>query len=222
MGKTIPNKQIGRAVFNTVDFTGEWLASFGRPELRGSWIVWGGSGSGKTTFMLQLAKYLTNFGKVCYDSIEQGLTLSFRKAWERVNMLEVGNNFALVEKENTSKEIWDRLTKRHSPNVIIIDSVNYMADLNKAEYMKLVKNFPNKLFIFVAHEKNREPMGMVAKFIRYNSDIKVRVEGYKAFITTRYEDSEKNEGGEPYTIWEEGAKNYWCEPAQGINAGAVK
>ena len=106
MGKTIPNKQIGRAVFNTVDFTGKWLASFGRPELRGSWIVWGGSGSGKTTFMLQLAKYLTNFSKVCYDSIEQGLTLSFRKAWERVNMLEAGNNFALVEKENTSKEIW--------------------------------------------------------------------------------------------------------------------
>ena len=135
MGKQIPNKQIGKTKFQSVDFEGEWLRSFGRPELRGSWLVYGGSGSGKTTFMLQLAKYLTKFSRVAYDSIEQGLTLSFQKAWERTNMIEVGNRFTLIEKESTKKEIWDRMAKRNSPNIIIIDSVNYMQDMNKKEYI---------------------------------------------------------------------------------------
>lgn len=210
MGKQIPNKQIGKTKFKAMEFEGDWLRSFGRPELSGSWLVYGGSGSGKTTFMLQLAKYLTNFSRVAYDSIEQGLTLSFQKAWERTNMIEVGNRFTLIEKESTKKEIWDRMAKRNSPNVLIIDSVNYMQDLNKKEYINLLSNFPNKLFIFVAHEKNKQPMGMLANFIRYNSDIKIHVEGYKAFITTRFEDSERGEGGEPYTIWEQGARDYWA------------
>lgn len=210
MGKQIPNRQIGRTKFNAVDFEGEWLKSFGRPELSGSWLVYGGSGSGKTTFMLQLAKYLTKFSRVAYDSIEQGLTLSFQKAWERTNMIEVGNRFTLIEKESTKKDIWDRMSKRNSPNILIIDSVNYMQGFGQKDYMNLLNNFPNKLFIFVAHEKAKRPMGMIANFIRYNSDIKIHVEGYKAFITTRFEDREKGEGGEPYTIWEQGARDYWA------------
>ena len=212
MGKQIPNKQIGKTKFLAVDFEGEWLKSFGRPELSGSWLVYGGSGSGKTTFMLQIAKYLTKFSKGAYDSIEQGLTLSFQKAWERTNMIEVGNRFTLIEKESTKKDIWNRMSKRNSPNILIIDSVNYMLGFGQKDYMNLLNNFPNKLFIFVAHEKAKRPMGMIANFIRYNSDIKIHVEGYKAFITTRFEDSEKGEGGEPYVIWKEGAEKYWCEP----------
>ncbi|MGL5912561.1 MAG: ATP-dependent serine protease, partial [Bacteroidales bacterium] len=39
-------------------FDGEWLASFGTPELSGCWLIWGGSGNGKTRFVLQLCKYL--------------------------------------------------------------------------------------------------------------------------------------------------------------------
>lgn len=211
MGKQIPNRQIGKTKFKPVEFEGEWKASFGRPELSGSWLVYGGSGSGKTTFMLQLAKYLSKFDKVAYDSLEQGLSLSFQKAWERVKMIEAGNRFVLIEKENTKKDIWDRLAKRRSPNIIIIDSVNYMYQFSKKDYNDLLNNFPQKLFIFVAHEKNKQPMGSVANFIRYNSDIKVHVEGYKAFVTTRFEDREKKEGGEPFVIWEQGASEYWAK-----------
>lgn len=211
MGKQIPNRQIGKTKFKPVEFEGEWKASFGRPELSGSWLVYGGSGSGKTTFMLQLAKYLSKFDKVAYDSLEQGLSFSFQKAWERVKMIEAGNRFVLIEKENTKKDIWDRLAKRRSPNIIIIDSVNYMYQFSKKDYNDLLNNFPQKLFIFVAHEKNKQPMGSVANFIRYNSDIKVHVEGYKAFVTTRFEDREKKEGGEPFVIWEQGASEYWAK-----------
>ena len=70
---------------------------------------------------------------------------------------------------------------------------------------------PNTLFVFIAHEDKGQPKGNMAKNIRYDADIKIRVEGYKAFATTRYEDSDKGEGGQDYTIWEQGAREYWAE-----------
>ena len=78
----------------------------------------------------------------------------------------------------------------------------------------LVKGFydnPDVLFIFIAHEDKGQPKGNMAKNIRYDADIKIRVEGYKAFATTRYEDSEKGEGGADFIIWEQGAREYWAD-----------
>ncbi len=74
--------------------------------------------------------------------------------------------------------------------------------------MSLLESYPDKLFIFVAHEKNGEPKGSMAQYIRYNSDIKIHVEGYTAFVTTRYENPEKGEGGADFVIWEKGANEY--------------
>ena len=36
----------------------------------------------------------------------------------------------------------------------------------------------------------------------------MHVEGYRVYTTTRYEDRTKGEGGEDFTIWEEGAAEY--------------
>jgi len=45
----------------------------------------------------------------------------------------------------------------------------------------------------------------VAKSVKYDANIIIRVEGFRAFATGRYG------GGDPYTIWEEGALKYWQE-----------
>ena len=116
MRRAISNKNVMQAKFETAPFTGAWLASLGRPELRGAWIVYGGSGSGKTTYVMQLCKYLTNFGRVAYNSLEQGLSLSLQKAWERVGMEEAGSKIILLQKESL-KDIRERLTKRTRPTL---------------------------------------------------------------------------------------------------------
>jgi hypothetical protein len=210
MQRAISNNNVLTAQFDAVDFAGEWLASFGRPELRGSWLVYGGSGSGKTTFMLQLGKYLTQFCAVAYNSLEQGLSLSLKKAWERVDMAEAGSKIILLEKEPL-KDLQARLRKRRSPDVIIIDSIHYWLGFSMSDYMDLIGKFKNKLFIFCAHEQKGEPRGSVAQYIRYNSDIKIHVEGYKAFVTSRYENKQAGEGGEDFVIWERGANEYWID-----------
>lgn len=99
-----------QARFELADFDGDYLASFGRPELRGAWLIYGGSGCGKTTFVMQVSKYLTRFGRVAYDSTEQGLSASLQTAWKRVGMEEVGSRIILLEKESL-KELTVRLKK---------------------------------------------------------------------------------------------------------------
>lgn len=210
MGRAISNKNVLAAQFETADFDGPFLASFGRPELRGTWIIWGTSGSGKTTFMLMLCKYLCKFRRVAYDSLEQGLSLSLQKAWERVEMEEAGSQIVLLNKESMS-DLRERLHKRKSPDVVVIDSVQYLHGWKWNDYTKLKDEFPDKLFIFIsqADKSGKDPDSNIAKKIRYDAEIKIRVEGYKAFVTTRYEVPELGEGGQDFTIWQEGADEYW-------------
>lgn len=210
MGRAISNKNVLTAKFEVADFDGAFLASFGRPELRGAWIIYGGSGCGKTTFVMQVCKYLTRFRRVAYNSLEQGLSLSLQKAWERVGMEEVGNRIILLNKESL-KDLRVRLTKKQSPDVIVVDSVQYWHDLKWSDFTNLKDDYPNKLFIFISQERGGLPDGKLAQKIRYDSEIKIRVEGYKAFVTTRYEVADLGEGGADFVIWEAGAQEYWID-----------
>lgn len=210
MSRAISNKNVLSAQFDVADFDGPFLASFGRPELRGAWLIYGSSGSGKTSFILQLCKYLCRFRRVAYDSLEQGLSLSMQKAWERAGLEEAGARIVLLNKERMS-DLKERLRKRKSPEVVVIDSVQYLIGWKWSDYAKLKEEFPDKLFIFISQEKSGEPRGNLAVSIRYDAEIKIRVEGFKAFVNTRYEDPVTGAGGADFIIWEEGAKAYWLE-----------
>lgn len=208
MRRLLSNGDVGRATFDVADFEGEWLDSLGRPELKGTWTIFGTSGSGKTTFALMLCKYLAGFRRTMYDSLEQGLSRSMQLAWNRVGMKEVGRGIVFADRE-TLEDLRERLSKPKSPQIILIDSVTALQGFRKSDYAALVRDFPNKLFIFIAHEKNKKAHPAVAEHIRCLSDIKIHVEGYKAFVTTRFHDPETGEGGKDFTIWEEGAAQYW-------------
>lgn len=183
-----------------MDFDGEWLASIGKPELTGSWIIWGGSANGKTRFALQLAKYLSRFGKVVYDSLEEGLSLSMQKAIEDVGMADAKRNFHLLDKE-TLPELEARLEKQRSAQVVIIDSLQYTG-LTYNDYKRLRDRFRHKLFIFVSHAEGQNPKGNVGKSVKYDAFVKIYVEGYVAYPQSRYG------GGSPFVIWENGARKY--------------
>lgn len=191
--------------FEVMKFTDQWLAAFGEPELNGVWIVWANSGNGKTSFCLQLAKYLTAFAIVGYDSLEEGVRLSFKQAVIRAGLKDVSRRFVLLHREPMS-ELKQRLRKRRSPRIWFIDSFQYTG-MTKKEYMALKEEFPDKLFIFISHAEGKEPAGKTAKFIRYDADIKIRIEGYKAFPLSRYG------GGEELVISPELAEKYYSMPA---------
>lgn len=199
--RAVSVSQLMATKYNEMDFINEWYLSFGKPELTGSWLIWGNSGNGKTRFALQLAKYLTQFGKVAFNSLEQGASLSMRSAFVEVGMEEVKRHIILLDKE-PMPQLTERLEKPRSADIIIIDSLQYTR-LRYDDYIKLCDRFRHKLFILISHADGKEPAGRVAKSIRFDSNIKIRVEGYKAFPVSRYG------GGEPYTIWHDGADEYW-------------
>lgn len=211
MARAISNKNVLDTRFEFADFEGRWLASFGKPELSGAWIIYGVSGCGKTHFALELAKYLSRFvGKVAYNTLEQGTGTkvrgSFQEAWIDCEMHEVGSKIVVLSREPI-EEMRERLRKRKSPDVVVIDSITALIGFTRAVFIELVNEFPDKLFIFLAHEENRRPYPAIAAHVRKLSEVKIRVEGYRAFITTRFRGGD----GSDFTIWEQGAQEYWID-----------
>lgn len=184
-----------------LDFEGPFLAAIGKPELRGTWIVYGLPGSGKTSFSMQLAKYLTRFGRVAYNSLEEGNSHSIKMAFERVNMQEVGGKIILLDAEPIT-ELKERLRRQRAPRFVFIDSVQYCG-MNYDDYRELTTEFRNTLFIIISHAERKQPAGATAKAIKFDAFVKIYVEGYKAFTMSRYG------GGEPYVIWDQKADKYW-------------
>lgn len=202
--------QMKKIKFDPTVLPENWAESFGSPELNGSWLVYGDSGNGKTSFLLQMAKMLSQYKKVVYNTLEEGIRFSFAKAVERSKITDDHNVFFVPGE--TLEELKTRLSKRRSPDVIIVDSLQYLMKspdnnnpINVIDYKDLLDEFPNKLFIFNSHADGKMPSGSTAKSIRYHSDVKIRVDHYRAFIVSRFG------GGEPYTIWEEGANKYWTD-----------
>lgn len=178
--------------------------ALGEVELTGSWIVWGGSANGKTRFALQLAKALAKHVRVAYDSLEEGLSLSMRHAIEDVGFSDVKRNFVLLDGESID-DLKERLRKQRSPKVVIIDSLQYTG-LTYNEYKRLRDEFRQKLFIFISHADGHNPKGAVADSVKYDAFVKIFVEGYRAYPQSRFG------GGEPYTVWPEGAAKYGHTP----------
>jgi len=188
--------------FEGFEFTGEWKDFIGVPEKAGAWLIWGGSGQGKTHFALKMAKYLSQFGKVLYNPLEEGISMSLRKAAKHEG-ISSDNPILFLQRESIPL-LKHRLRKRRSANIIIIDSLQYTG-LSYEDYKELREEFPRKLFIFISHAEGKEPSGGTAKSIRYDVDVKIYIQGYKAFAQSRFG------GGTPFIIWEEGAGKYWTE-----------
>lgn len=191
-------KDLQKQRFKTFDFRHEFLASFGRPETNGCWLIWGKSGNGKTRMALQLAKYFAQTTKVYYNTLEEGTRLSFLTALEANNMEAVGSNFQF---QNEDYEIMvARLERKRSAKIVFIDSLQYLR-INFGKYIELRRKFPDKLFVFISHAKNDLPKGALADEIMYDADIKVFVKGFVANIHSRFG------GNEPFVIWEQGMRN---------------
>lgn len=187
--------------FNVAEFDGDWLKLIGKPELNQTWFICGNSSNGKTTFTLQLCKYLSQFGKVLYNSIEEGCSESFKMAAIRAGISEIDKDIQLLDKEPIG-DLIERLSKHKSPSIIVIDSVQE-AGINLEDYRKLKEAFSHKLIIYISRAEGKNPDGATARAIKYCANVKIWIEGYVATCRSRYG------GGESYTIWAQGANDYY-------------
>jgi archaellum biogenesis ATPase FlaH len=199
------NNNIVNTKHKTMAFTGKWLDSFGEPPVSGNWIIYGTSGSGKTAFALQLAKYLTNFDRVLYWSLEQGNTKTFQSAWKREKMADCGTDIVVADEDVSFEMIEKMMGQRKGRGILIIDSLTPLKgqSFNIIAYDRFRKRMKNKLLIWLSHEKNGIPDTNVGDYIMKLADLKMRVEGFKVITNSRAGDKMKD-----FIVWEKGANEY--------------
>ncbi len=191
-------KEILAKTYKTLPWGDKWRGPFGSVPTNEIWFISGASASGKSSFVMQLAKELCNYGMTLYVSYEEGVSQSFKERIDRFKMSEVQGRFR-VATSDTYDELVARLSKPKSPHFVIVDSFQ-VAEWTYEQARSLIDRFPAKSFIFISQEHKGQPMGKPAARLRYIAGMKVRVVGYKAFCQGRFTD----DPGSYYVVWEEG------------------
>ena len=204
MGRALTVKEVLNKKRQTFPFDGKWADAFGQPERTGVWFIWGRSGNGKTSFVMQLIAELCKYDRVAFDSMEEGDSLSMRQKLVRHGLSKVGSRFHLLNAEPMT-ELKERLARRKSYNIIVIDSFQY-TQMSYRDYIQFKEQNKDKLIVFISHAKGSLPRGSAAEGVMYDATLKIWVEGLKAFSKGRF----IGQTGE-FTIWDEGAERYWGE-----------
>lgn len=189
MSRVYSVEDILRIKHKIIPFTGDFYDAYGEVESSGTWIIWGESGSGKSSFAMMLCDELCKHGRVLYVSLEEKRNLSFKQRLVRYNMKKHGARFQTVE--NSLDEALEKLDKSRSPNFIIIDSLQYTR-IRFNRYKEIKEKYPNKLFIYISHADGKRPKGNVAVDIMYDASMKIHVEGHRATSKGRFFGKDKD------------------------------
>jgi molybdopterin-guanine dinucleotide biosynthesis protein len=199
MGKSIGVASLLKKNYPAYELAPEWSAAIGNPEKNFKAIIWGPSGSGKTTFTLRLCKELSRFGRVYYNSAEQGEGKSLQDVVRLVNLADCEAGSIVFGDKDTFEDMMIKL-KKNRAKFVVIDSLQY-TNLTTKDYKRMIETFKKKAFIIISWEGNgSEPKGEYAKAIRYMVDIKMRV--YKGTMNA---DSRFGET-KPFKIFEQKAE----------------
>jgi hypothetical protein len=196
--------------FETLSLSSPWTEAIGNPEPSGTWFIYGMPKNGKTTFALMLAHELAPFRSILYNSIEEGLSLSIRNAIIRAHLDDLHSGFRLTRLP--VDEMKDFLRKRSRTGIIFLDSIQF-AEITFRQYKTLKELFPQKLFIYISHMSGNRPEGDVARRIWRDASVIFRIEGFRAFPTSRYG------GGTSIDIHPERAARYWNNSIQTPHPG---
>lgn len=183
-------------------FEGEWAEAFGQPERSGIWIVWGDSGNGKSSFVMQLTKNLCRWERALYFSLEEGRSGTLVASMNRHKMHEAGRRIYYYDTTNFA-EIKEIIRSHPHRRVIVIDSLQYLG-IKMADYKAFKTEFGNRTIIFTSHANGEKPRTSLGESVMYDAMMKIQVKVFLATTKGRYMGKKRY-----YTVWDEGAKLYW-------------
>lgn len=192
-------------VFKTFTLPGVFSRVLGEPETNGIWIIQGAEKNGKTWFALLLSAVLQAIvrTKLWYISGEEGKGKTFVDAMKRAKIDPQSHKNIVFDKYIPLEMIRERLRKRKAPEVVLLDNTTvYKDELTLKALMALTEEFPDVLFIFLAHEEKGELYTTAAKNVRRLADIIFQVKGLTAFVGGRCP-------GGAITVDEQKAELYW-------------
>lgn len=178
--KTLLNKK-----FKTFVFDGIWAAVLGEQERGGIWVIYGNEKNGKTTLALLLSEMLTEYENLNYVSAEEGTGFTFQQNLARAK-IDFKNTKIKFYDYLEIEEIDKMLNKRQSARIIVLDNATaYIDDLKTAVLRRLKRDYPDVLFIIMAHSEKNEPTTAMAKLAKKLCNVYFRIEGLTAFVGGR-------------------------------------
>lgn len=185
MARAISTKTLFEKTYETFELDGIWKEVLGNPSKGGIWIIYGDEKNGKTWFALKLSEYLSRFEKLWYISAEEGTGKEFQDNARRAKVNPI-NSKIMWSDYTEIEEVKNKLSKRQSPKIIVLDNATiYVDDLKNGVLRKLIQEYPNTTFILLAHMEKNEPYTATAKLAKKLAKIIIRIEGLTAFISGR-------------------------------------
>ena len=168
-----------------IGLRGAFKDTLDEPESYGIWIIYGKEKHGKTLCSLMLANELSQLVKVLYISAEEGISMHFQDSIERLN-IDPNNRKLLYSEYLSLDELRVVLKRRGAPMVVFVDNVTAMIhELVRDAARKLSQDFPNVLFVYVAHQDKNEPYTAIAKKIKIWAKAIFKVEGLRVSVSGR-------------------------------------
>lgn len=173
--------------------------AFGNPQNKGIWFVWGGSGSGKSSLILDITKAFCKDLKAIHNELEEDLDdVDFIGRLKMKNMQDVKENFLTAQYDHD--ELCQYLDKRDSPKVVVINSATYFfKDLQ--QYFDFARKYKRKKIIIISGmAKGNNPYSELETKIMYDANKKIFCSAYLASCKGRT----IGPNGGTYIIWQEG------------------
>lgn len=174
----ISSQQLQLMNFDTLCFEGRWHTLLGDTSLNFFCVIHGLPGHGKSTFAIQLAKYLAdNFGKTIYISGEEGFSKTFKDKFINSNAASILLDVADLR---TYEDIV-RVVPAESYRFIFIDSLDNMK-INATKMKAIRAKFKNAALITISQSTKGGQMRGSQEII-HDSDIAIEVVNLLATTT---------------------------------------
>ena len=172
---TIQLNELKTLKFETLSFNTLYSELIGFPEANFFAIIHGESGNGKSTWTIKFAEYLSNnFGKVLYNSSEEGISKSLQNKANSINSdyLHFGNykDYASIQAEMDKGKY----------RFIVLDSINDMK-LTPEDLSRLRAQFYKCGFIGIL-QSTKDGKFKGSNEFAHDSDIKIKLDNYIPII----------------------------------------
>lgn len=155
--------------FDVYNFSDDLKALFGNPCKNFKAMVYGSSGNGKTTWVINFSNYFAeNFGKVLFNSSEEGISYTLR---EKLMSSTSENLFISEAKDYKDLRL---LIESNEYNLLIIDSLNDMK--LTSEQCDELNNLPLAIIYILQANKDKNYKGHTK--IAHDSDMILKVENF--------------------------------------------
>jgi len=178
----------------------ELYQAFGNPQNKGIWFAWGGSGSGKSSLLLDITKAFCKSGlKAIHVEHEEDLDdVDFIERLKLKNMQDVKDNFLTAQYNHD--ELCVYLDRRDSAKVVVINSATYFFN-SLQQYYDFVKKYKRrKIIIISGMALGNNPYSELERKIMYDANKKIFCSGYLASCKGRT----IGPNGGTYIIWKQG------------------